>query len=79
LVTFAFGGVLHGLTGQSLALLLLAFIPGGFAEMSLIALGMGVDPAFVVTHHSLRVFLVVLIALPLFAWLQRRGWTTDAD
>jgi membrane AbrB-like protein len=73
-VTFAFGGVLHQLTGQSLALLLLAFIPGGFAEMSLIALGMGVDPAFVVTHHSLRVFLVVLIALPLFAWLERRGW-----
>ena len=74
LITFAFGGVLHALTGQSLALLLLAFIPGGFAEMSLIALGMGVDPAFVVTHHSLRVFLVVLIALPLFAWLQRSGW-----
>jgi uncharacterized protein len=79
LVTFAFGGVLHELTGQSLALLLLAFIPGGFAEMSLIALGLGVDPAFVVTHHSLRVFLVVLIALPLFAWLQRRGWTSDPD
>jgi membrane AbrB-like protein len=73
-VTFAFGGILHALTGQPLGLLLLAFIPGGFAEMSLIALGMGVDPAFVVTHHSLRVFLVVLIALPLFAWLERRGW-----
>ena len=74
LVTLAFGGGLHALTGHSLALLLLAFIPGGFAEMSLIALGMGVDPAFVVTHHSLRVFLVVLIALPLFAWLERAGW-----
>ncbi len=77
LVTFAFGGVLAELTGQSLALLLLAFIPGGFAEMSLIALGMGVDPAFVVTHHSLRVFLVVLIALPLYAWLERRGWMAE--
>jgi hypothetical protein len=39
--------------------------------MSLIALAMGVDPAFVVTHHSVRVFLVVLIALPAFAWLKR--------
>jgi membrane AbrB-like protein len=77
LITLVFGGVLHGLTGLSLALLLLAFIPGGFAEMSLIALGMGVDPAFVVTHHSLRVFLVVLIALPLFAWLERRGWMAE--
>ena len=56
LITLAFGGVLHPLTGHSLTLLLLAFIPGGFTEMSLIALAMGVDPAFVVTHHSVRVF-----------------------
>jgi hypothetical protein len=73
LITLAFGAVLHLLTGHSLALLLLAFIPGGFTEMSLIALAMGVDPAFVVTHHSVRVFLVVLIVLPAFAWLQRSG------
>src|SRR5919106_2713157 len=73
LITLMFGGVLHLLTGYSLALLLLAFIPGGFTEMSLIALAMGVDPAFVVTHHSVRVFLVVLIALPAFAWLKRTG------
>jgi uncharacterized protein len=73
LVTLAFGAALHALTGHSLALLLLAFIPGGFTEMSLIALAMGVDPAFVVTHHSVRVFLVVLIALPAFAWLKRTG------
>lgn len=72
-LTLAFGGVLSALTGHSLALLLLAFIPGGFPEMSLIALAMGLDPAFVVTHHSMRVFLVVLIALPAFAWLKRTG------
>ena len=71
--TLAFGGVLNLLTGYSLVLLLLAFIPGGFTEMSLIALAMGLDPAFVVTHHSLRVFLVVLIALPAFTWLKRTG------
>jgi uncharacterized protein len=73
LITLAFGAALHPLTGYSLILLLLAFIPGGLTEMSLIALAMGVDPAFVVTHHSVRVFLVVLIALPAFAWLQRAG------
>jgi hypothetical protein len=73
LITLAFAGILHLLTGHSLPLLLLAYIPGGFTEMSLIALAMGVDPAFVVTHHSVRVFLVVLIALPAFAWLQRTG------
>ena len=71
LITLAFGAALHALTGYSLTLLLLAFIPGGLTEMSLIALAMGVDPAFVVTHHSVRVFLVVLIALPAFAWLKR--------
>ncbi len=73
LITLAFGGALVAFTGHPLPLLLLAFIPGGFTEMSLIALAMGVDPAFVVTHHSVRVFLVVLIALPAFAWLQRTG------
>jgi hypothetical protein len=73
LITLAFGAALHPLTGSSLTLLLLAFIPGGLTEMSLIALAMGVDPAFVVTHHSVRVFLVVLIALPAFAWLKRSG------
>ena len=69
LITLAFGAALHPLTGYSLTLLLLAFIPGGLTEMSLIALALGVDPAFVVTHHGVRVSLVVLIALPAFAWL----------
>jgi uncharacterized protein len=73
LITLAFGAALHPLTGYSLTLLLLAFIPGGLTEMSLIALALGVDPAFVVTHHGVRVFLVVLIALPAFAWLKRMG------
>jgi uncharacterized protein len=73
LISLLLSGVLSLLTGYSLVLLVLAFIPGGFTEMSLIALAMGVDPAFVVTHHSLRVFLVVLIALPAFTWLKRTG------
>jgi membrane AbrB-like protein len=73
IITTAFALVLTPLTGFGLPLLLLAFIPGGFTEMSLIALAMGVDPAFVVSHHTLRVFLVVSIALPIFVWLDRRG------
>ena len=73
LITLAFGGALHQLTGQPLPLLLLAFIPGGLVEMSLIALGLGADPAFVVTHHAVRIFLVVLIAVPVAAWLRRSG------
>jgi membrane AbrB-like protein len=79
LITLAFGSALHQLTDQPLALLLLAFIPGGLPEMSLIALGLGADPAFVVTHHAARVFLVVLIALPVSAWLRRSGWLGAPD
>jgi membrane AbrB-like protein len=79
LITLAFGGALHELTGQPLTLLLLAFIPGGMPEMSLIALGLGADPAFVITHHATRVFLVVLIALPVSAWLHRSGWFGAPD
>jgi membrane AbrB-like protein len=74
LVTLLFAVGLAYATGSQLALLLLAFIPGGFPEMSLIALGMGFDPAFVVTHHGMRVLFIVAFALPIFAWLSRRGW-----
>ncbi len=34
----------------------------GGAEMTLIALALGVDPAFVSTHHVVRIFLVVVLA-----------------
>jgi len=73
-VTLLFVLGLYAATGHPLALLLLALIPGGFPEMSLIALGMGFDPAFVVTHHGLRVLLVVAFALPIYRVLMRSGW-----
>lgn len=73
-VTLIFAIALHWATGSPLALLILALIPGGFPEMSLIALGMGFDPAFVVTHHGFRVLLVVTLAVPLYSWLARSGW-----
>lgn len=50
---------------------LLAFAPGGVAEMSLIAIAIGADPAFVAAHHLARIF-AVLFALPIMApWLSR--------
>ncbi|HET6467088.1 MAG TPA: AbrB family transcriptional regulator [Geminicoccaceae bacterium] len=70
-VTLAVGIVLHALTGQPLTLLLLALVPGGLAEMSLIALALHVDPAFVATHHIVRIGLVVLLAMPLFRLYRR--------
>ncbi len=46
----------------------LAFLPGGQAEMAIIAIIAGGDLAFVVTHHILRIIVVITIA-PLVAKL----------
>ncbi len=45
---------------------LLSFAPGGQAEMTVLALIVGADVAFVVAHHILRIFIVILGA-PLVA------------
>ena len=54
---------------------LLAFAPGGQAEMTVLALIVGADAAFVVAHHVLRIFLIILgapLALRLFASTPRK-------
>lgn len=50
----------------------LAFLPGGQGEMVVIALVAGADLAFVVTHHLLRVFIVIIFAPLAARWLDRR-------
>ena len=52
---------------------LLAFMPGGQAEMSMLALVAGADLGFVVTHHIVRVILVLTGGPVLFALIRRRG------
>lgn len=39
---------------------LLAFAPGGQAELTVLALIVGADMAFVIAHHVLRIFIVIL-------------------
>lgn len=51
----------HLLTGYSAAAALLAYMPGGAPELSLVALTLGIDPAFVTTHHLLRISVLILI------------------
>jgi membrane AbrB-like protein len=51
--------------------LLLAYSPGGLAEMSLVALSLGIEVAFVAAHHIVRVLIVMLGAAPVFAILRR--------
>ena len=57
---FALG--LARLSDTALPALFLAFAPGGLAEMSLIALALGIDAAFVASHHVVRIIFVVVLA-----------------
>jgi hypothetical protein len=70
--TIAFAIGLAQFTGLPAVPLMLAFSPGGLAEMSLIAIAIGADAAFVVTHHVVRIFMIVVFA-PLAFKLMRRG------
>ncbi|MBC7907322.1 MAG: AbrB family transcriptional regulator [Rhodospirillaceae bacterium] len=73
MVVISAGGAagLSWLTGQPFPLLLLAFVPGGIAEMCLIALSLGQDVAFVSTHHVLRVVMVIVAAPLVFRVMAR--------
>lgn len=61
-----FAVAISRMTGISFAGLVLAYAPGGFAEMSLIALALSVDSAFVASHHLIRIILVVTLAPLIF-------------
>ena len=50
---------------------LLSFLPGGQAEMAVIAIVAGADVAFVVAHHLTRIFLVILAAPVVARWVGR--------
>lgn len=61
-MTVVFSLVLGRLTGFKADDVLLAFSPGGLAEMSLVALALHSDAAFVATHHISRILIVVTCA-----------------
>lgn len=67
----AFAALGTRLTGLDPAALTLAYAPGGLAEMSLIALALGIDAAFVGTHHIVRIFLIVVLAPAVFRFRPR--------
>jgi membrane AbrB-like protein len=75
LVVLTFTGGVAWFVSQWLDLnfiaVLLAFAPGGVAEMSLIALALNVEPSFVAFHHIVRIFEIVLLAPILAKWFQR--------
>ena len=77
-VTVAFALGLNHLTGIPTTDLVLAFAPGGLAEMSLVALALDVDAAFVSTHHLFRIVIIILFAPALFA-VTRRALSSGKD
>ena len=72
LATLGFAWALATWTGLPLPGLILAYAPGGLAEMSLIALALSLDAAFVATHHIVRIFLIVVLAPLVFRLLPQR-------
>ncbi len=70
-INVAFAAALHSALDLPAAALMLAYAPGGLAEMSLIAIAIGTDAAFVATHHIVRIFLIVVFAPLTFRLLTR--------
>jgi membrane AbrB-like protein len=69
--TFLAALVLAPLTGIPKAPIVLAFAPGGLAEMSVIALSLGIETAFVATHHVARIAMIVIGAPIVFRTARR--------
>lgn len=71
-VTVVFAAGATAAVGVDFFAALLAYAPGGIAEMSLIAIAIDADPGFVAVHHVTRI-VFILMAMPLFAlWFRRR-------
>jgi membrane AbrB-like protein len=59
-LTILWAGGIAAATGIDPVLLVLAYSPGGLAEMSMVALSLALEPAFVIVHHLTRVVLVLI-------------------
>ncbi len=59
-LTFVFVEIVYGFGLAPGMEALLTFAPGGQAELTVLALIVGADVAFVVAHHVLRIFVVIL-------------------
>lgn len=71
-VGLAFAEALHLWTGRDLAQAFLAFSPGGLTEMSLLALAMGQEVAYVASAHIARIVLVIFSTPIAFRLLRPR-------
>ena len=56
------GVLMHEIVGERVEAVVLAFAPGGLAEMSLVAFSMNISVLYVTTHHVVRIILSVAVA-----------------
>jgi uncharacterized protein len=75
--TGVFAFVISRLSSFDAITVMLAFSPGGLAEMSIVAIALQAEVAFVATHHLVRVVLVMVLAAPVLAMLQRFGFAAE--
>lgn len=60
--------VMQHLVPEDIPGLLLAYAPGGLAEMSLIALSLQLSVPFVAAHHIARIIIAVMIPAYIYKW-----------
>jgi membrane AbrB-like protein len=72
LATTAFVILVHALTAIPVVPVILAYAPGGQAEMNLIALSIGVDVPYVALHHLVRMAIIVAIIPTIYRLLRAR-------
>ncbi len=71
LTSAAVAAIVASVVDIPFGLAMLAFAPGAFEAMAALALSINYDPAFVVAHHMVRYFGIVLMT-PLFLHLMSR-------
>ena len=78
-VTVLLALLVDQVAGFGLIELLLAYAPGGLAEMSLIALALQANAPFVATHHIARIAMVVMAAPVVFKLIDSKRPTAAGD
>ena len=73
LLAALFATLAHYWIGLRSDALVLCYAPGGFAEMSLVGLALGIEVSMVATHHLSRVFMIILGAPIVFRFSLGRG------
>ncbi|HTR88077.1 MAG TPA: AbrB family transcriptional regulator [Reyranella sp.] len=79
MVAVVFAKISVAVTGLNLDATILSYAPGGFAEMSLIGLALGIEIAMVATHHLFRLFLILFTSSLVFRYWARQEAAKAAD